>query len=143
MWSKKEKDIARGAFGIALEREGLDLLSRLKEMMNTARNHEDVWKIHDFLTKSRKDIDQKYDYRYSVLIPVFGRLFREGWISSLRSSGSIRNPNFGPSMPRIETPDGSDTGILIPATISRICSPKSRPTLRGYSGDNKVFFLRD
>jgi hypothetical protein len=80
MWSEKEKDIARRAFEIALEREGLELLSRLKEMVNKARNREDVWKIHDFLTKRRKDIDQKYDYRYSVLIPVFGRLVREGRI---------------------------------------------------------------
>jgi hypothetical protein len=36
MWSKKEKDIARRAFEIALEREGLDFLSKLKEMANTA-----------------------------------------------------------------------------------------------------------
>lgn len=80
MWSKKEKDIARRAFEMALEREGLELLSRLKEMANTAENREDVWQIHDFLTKRRKGIDQKYDFRYSVLINVFGRLIREGWI---------------------------------------------------------------
>ena len=43
MWSKKEKDIARRAFEMALEREGLELLSRLKEMANTAENREDVW----------------------------------------------------------------------------------------------------
>jgi hypothetical protein len=80
MWSKKEKDIARRAFEMALEREGLELLSRLKEMADKARNREDVWQIHDFLTERRTEIDQKYDYRYSVLISVFGRLIREGWI---------------------------------------------------------------
>jgi hypothetical protein len=80
MWSKKEKEIARGAFKVTLERESLDLLSRLKEMADTAENREDVWKIHDFLTERRTEIDQKYDYRYSMLIPIFGRLIREGWI---------------------------------------------------------------
>jgi hypothetical protein len=80
MWSKKEKDIARRAFRMALEKEGLGLLSELKEMATIARNRGDIWRIHDFLTVRRKDIDQKYDYRYSVLISVFSRLIREGWI---------------------------------------------------------------
>lgn len=80
MWTKKEKDIARRAYNMALEREGKKLLERLKEMAISAKNREDIWRIHDFLTKRRKDIGQKYDYRYSVLIPVFGRLIREGWI---------------------------------------------------------------
>jgi len=41
---------------------------------------DDIWELHDFLTEKRKEIDEKYDYRYSVLILVFGRLLREGWI---------------------------------------------------------------
>jgi hypothetical protein len=80
MWSKKEKEIARRAYRMALEREGLELLNKLKEMANAARSRDDIWKIHDFLTERRNDIDQKSDYRYSVLISVFGRLIREGWI---------------------------------------------------------------
>ena len=80
MWSKKEKEIARRAFNVALEREGLDILSRLKEMAKTAESREDIWRIHDFLTERRIEIDQKYDYRYSMLIPIFGRLIRERWI---------------------------------------------------------------
>lgn len=36
--------------------------------------------IHDFLTEKRNEVDEKYDYRYSVLILVFARLLREGWI---------------------------------------------------------------
>jgi hypothetical protein len=80
MWSKREKDIARRAFKLALEREGQELLSKLKDAANAAKNLEDVWKIHDFLSKRRKDIDQKYDYRYSVMISVFGILVEEGWV---------------------------------------------------------------
>jgi hypothetical protein len=80
MWSKKEKDIARRAFEMALEREGLELLRKIKEMARTAENRKDIWQIHDFLTERRTEIDQKYDYRYSVLIPIFGRLVREEWI---------------------------------------------------------------
>lgn len=80
MWSKKEKDIARQAFAQALDREGKDLLGRLKKMAKAAETPEDIWRIHDFLTSKIEEIDKKYDYRYSVLIPVFGQLSREGWI---------------------------------------------------------------
>jgi hypothetical protein len=38
----------------------------------------DLWLIHDFLTDERKKIDDKYDYRYSVLIFVFARFLKEG-----------------------------------------------------------------
>jgi hypothetical protein len=39
-----------------------------------------IWKIHDFLSKKRKETDLKYDYRYSVLISVFGRLLADGYL---------------------------------------------------------------
>ncbi len=29
----------------------------------------------------RNEIDEKYDYRYSVLILVFARLIKDGWLS--------------------------------------------------------------
>ena len=40
--------------------------------------HADLWDLESFLTQSRKEIDRKYDYRYSVLTLVFGKLIREG-----------------------------------------------------------------
>jgi hypothetical protein len=41
----------------------------------------DLWNLESYLTESRKEIDRKYDYRYSVLVGVFGRLVREGLLS--------------------------------------------------------------
>lgn len=81
MWSKTEKESARQAFGRAYERECKELSNKVKEMANTAKTPEDIWELHEFLTEKRKEIDEKYDYRYSVLILVFGRLLREGWIA--------------------------------------------------------------
>jgi hypothetical protein len=40
------------------------------------KEEDDVWRLHDYLTKKRREIDGKYDYRYSVLIFVLGRLLR-------------------------------------------------------------------
>lgn len=80
MWSKTEKEVAREAFGRAYERECKELSNKVKEMANTAKTPKDIWELHEFLTEKRKEIDEKYDYRYSVLILVFGKLLREGWI---------------------------------------------------------------
>jgi hypothetical protein len=77
MWSNREKEIARRAYELAMDREGKELLGRIKEMANAAETPDDIWKIHDFLTSKIKEIDEKFDYRYSALIPVLGRLVRE------------------------------------------------------------------
>lgn len=81
MWSEEEKDIARRAFDIAYEREVKELANKVREMANSSKTPEDIWELHDFLTEKRKQIDDKYDYRYSILIRVFGRLVREGWVT--------------------------------------------------------------
>jgi len=67
MWSKKEKAAARQAFDKAYERETIKLANEVKEMANTIKTPEDIWDLHDFLTEKRNEVDEKYDYRYSIL----------------------------------------------------------------------------
>jgi hypothetical protein len=43
--------------------------------------------LESYLTQSRKKIDRKYDYRYSVLTDVFGKLVREGRLSEEELAG--------------------------------------------------------
>jgi hypothetical protein len=80
-WSKKEKEIARCAFKVAYERECTAVAINTRKMADGINEPSDLWKIHDYLTEKRKEIDQKYDYRYSILRFVFARLMCEGWIS--------------------------------------------------------------
>ena len=56
------------------------VLTKLKERIATADKPADIWLIHDFLTEKIKKIEDKYDYRYSMLILVFARLLKEGWL---------------------------------------------------------------
>ncbi len=77
-WSKKEKGIARRAFDAAYERECLAIGEEVRKSMAGAHDPDGLWRVHDFLTKKRREIDRKYDYRYSVLTGVFGVLVREG-----------------------------------------------------------------
>ncbi len=79
-WSKTEKKIARQAFDKAYEHEIKHIENEVREMLDKSEDVWSVWHIHDFLTKKRKETDQKYDYRYSVLITVFSHLYSEGWL---------------------------------------------------------------
>ena len=79
-WSKIEKKIAREAFDKAYELECSYVAGRILERANQIKKPDDIWRLHDFLTEKRKEVDEKYDYRYSVLELVFGRLIKDGWL---------------------------------------------------------------
>ena len=80
-WSKSEKAIARTAFDAALKRELQDVMDKTKQMANQIKKPADVWELEYYLTERRKEINRKYDYRYSQLRHVFGRLLYEGRVS--------------------------------------------------------------
>jgi Photoprotection regulator fluorescence recovery protein len=80
-WSKSEKAIARTAFDAALGRELQEVIQQAKRMANGIRKSSDLWNLEHYLTESRKQIDRKYDYRYSQLTHVFGRLLYENRLS--------------------------------------------------------------
>jgi len=76
-WSKSEKAIARTAFDAALGREFHEVIQKTKQMANSIQQSADLWELEHYLTQRRKEIDRKYDYRYSRLTQVFGRLLYE------------------------------------------------------------------
>jgi hypothetical protein len=80
-WSHAEKQIARKAYELALDREFRSVIRRAKDMAGKIEQPTDLWDLEHYLTESRKRIDRIYDYRYSVLTDVFGRLVREGRLS--------------------------------------------------------------
>jgi Photoprotection regulator fluorescence recovery protein len=80
-WSKSEKAIARTAFDAALKREIQDVMHKTKQMANQIKEPADVWELEHYLTERREEINRKYDYRYSQLRHVFGRLLYEGRVS--------------------------------------------------------------
>lgn len=79
-WSKQEKTIARIAFEAAYFRECMAARDVVRKMAAEIDDPPGLWRLSDFLTEKRKEIDEKYDYRYSVLALVFARLIGEGWI---------------------------------------------------------------
>ena len=79
-WSAAEKQIARRTFDAAQAREFAELNGQLKAMTAKLATPSDTWDIHEYLSGRLRDIERKYDYRYSQLIVVFGRLLQESWI---------------------------------------------------------------
>src|SRR5881275_1749469 len=80
-WSRSEKAVARTAFDAALGRELHEVIQRARQMANEIQQSSDLWDLEHYLTQRRKEIDRKYDYRYSQLTHVFGRLLHEGRVS--------------------------------------------------------------
>jgi len=86
-WSRLEKAVARTAFDAALKRELHEVMQEAKRMANQINEPADLWNLEHFLNQRRKEIDRKYDYRYSRLTQVLGRLLYEGRVSEEELSG--------------------------------------------------------
>jgi len=72
---------------LALHRELDAVMKEAKSRAAKASTPGDLWQLEDYLARSRKAIDDKYDYRYSRLIVVLAVLVREGQISEDDLSG--------------------------------------------------------
>jgi hypothetical protein len=80
-WTHEEKQIAKTAFQRAYDRETTALLQEVQSQIHGLTELGDLWRLHDFLSARRHDIDGKYDERDSMLLIVFAQLVREGWLS--------------------------------------------------------------
>jgi len=80
-WSKSEKELARRIFDTAYRGECDSIAAKLKGMIEGVSKPSGIWEIHNYLTEQRDLTDAKYDYRYGVIILVFARLLKEGWIN--------------------------------------------------------------
>jgi hypothetical protein len=54
------------------------VIREVKKMAGQIQQPSDLWDLESYLTQYRKEIDRKYDYRYSRLTQVFGKLLHEG-----------------------------------------------------------------
>jgi hypothetical protein len=56
-------------------------MQEAKRMANQINEPAELWDLEHYLTQRRKEFDRKYDYRYSQLTHVFGRLLHESRLS--------------------------------------------------------------
>ena len=86
-WSESEKRLSRLVFEAALQAELAEIMAKFKARVSVVSTPDELWAMQEFLTSIRRDIEQKYDYRYSQLILVFARLIREGHITEEQLHG--------------------------------------------------------
>jgi len=86
-WSATQKRAARAAFDLALARELRAARQEAEAILGSSADDRVIWRLHDYLDDKRREIDQKYDYRYSVLMLVFPRLVAEGWLKADELAG--------------------------------------------------------
>ena len=84
-WSQSEKAIARKAYKQALERELAVMIRKTKQMAGAMETPSQLWALHDYLTKARAAVGEKYDYRYSCLLYTSPSP-RDGLLSRMPSS---------------------------------------------------------
>ena len=60
---------------------------KVEEMLQRSNEPTAVWDILEFLSRKQRELERKYDYRYSVLTGVFARLLYEGWIAESDLAG--------------------------------------------------------
>ena len=80
-WSRSEKAIARKACDAALKRELQELMDETKRRVDRMKKSSELWDLECLLTGRRRDIDRKYDPRYSCLTEALGRLLHEKRLS--------------------------------------------------------------
>ena len=80
-WSHAEKTVARRAFDLALGKELEALLQEAKDRAAGIEDPSELWDLESWLTERRREIDRRYDYRYSILPLVFAQLLRDGHLT--------------------------------------------------------------
>ena len=76
-WSQSEKKIARRVYDTALENELAEIVAEFKARASAVETPGEMWELEDYLHDKRREIQEKYNYRYSHLILTFARLLRE------------------------------------------------------------------
>jgi hypothetical protein len=80
-WSTAEKRVARRAFDLALGKELEALILEAKDRAARIDEPSQLWDLEAWLTERRREIDRRYDYRYSILPVVFAHLLRDSHLS--------------------------------------------------------------
>lgn len=81
-WSTQEKEIVQTALETAYRRETSSLVHLIREKSEEISQVGDLWRLNDFLSARRFDLDGKYDDRESEFLFVLARLVKEGWLGA-------------------------------------------------------------
>lgn len=86
-WADAEKKLARRVYDEARLAELDETLAEFKSRVAALASIDDMWPLEEYLRDRRRELDEKYDYRYSVLGWLLARLVREGRVKPEQLAG--------------------------------------------------------
>lgn len=86
-WTAAEKKLAHRVFEAALTTELAEIMADFKARAAAITEPQEMWPLQEYLARKQREIDRKYDYRYSQLLFVFGQLIREGRVQESQLAG--------------------------------------------------------
>ncbi|MDM8348734.1 hypothetical protein P8H27_07455 [Pseudomonas sp. sp1636] len=86
-WLAAEKKLAHRVFEAALTTELAEIMADFKARAAAITEPQEMWPLQEYLARQQREIERKYDYRYSQLLFVFGQLIREGRVQEAQLTG--------------------------------------------------------
>lgn len=80
-WTELEQEIARGAFEKAHSRAVSGIIQAVQVAASSLHSAEECWKLHDFLSIQRHEIEGRFDFRLPGLLFVFASLVKDGLLT--------------------------------------------------------------
>ncbi|MCT0206813.1 hypothetical protein KQ305_03695 [Synechococcus sp. CS-1332] len=77
-WTDQEQDVARRAFDKAHSRAAQGIIRAAQAHASRMECVEECWKLHDFLSIQRHEIEGRFDFRLPGLLFVFASLVKDG-----------------------------------------------------------------
>lgn len=78
VWSEVEQAVARRAFDAAYARSLQALIGAVRRQAEQLESVDSIWRLHDFLSIQRHQIEGRFDFRLEGLLFVFASLVKEG-----------------------------------------------------------------
>jgi len=86
-WSDAERKLAHSVYEEARLSELADTLEDFKARAAALTTIDDLWPLEDYLRTTRRELEEKYNYRYSRLPLLFAWLVREGRVKPAQLAG--------------------------------------------------------
>jgi len=77
-WTDQEQEVARRAFDKAHARAVMGIIHAVQSHASRMDTAEECWKLHDFLSIQRHEIEGRFDFRLPGLLFVFASLVKDG-----------------------------------------------------------------
>jgi hypothetical protein len=86
-WTNPEKEIARNLYAKVVLEEYDEIIKDFKRRAQKVKTRDEFWEMENYIKEVHRDLEARFDPRYSQILFVFGSLLRRGKISNEQLKG--------------------------------------------------------